>query len=169
MPAIEVAATANGTLTYLIHDSPRGLPAVRLRDLAAAWDSAREAALRHDWGPLRAFRFAAPDGSTTDLALSDPDASVWANAVDRTLGIASPYGLSVCLRLLALVDLLAEPWARGLFTLRRDGAELHPGLLRLAAEAKLTEEGRFDGLAFRARLQPLHGPALGPAPVKDLA
>ena len=170
MPAIEVAAAADGTMTYLIHDSPQGLPPVRLRDLAAAWDGAREAALRHDWGPLRAFRFALPNGGTVDLALADRDASVWAGAVDRMLGIASPYGLSVCLRLLALVDLLAAPWARGLFTLRRDGAELHPGLLRLAAEAKLTEEGRFDGAAFRARLRTPPGPTLGPAyPAKDLA
>jgi hypothetical protein len=176
MPAIEVAAAACGVLTYLVHGSPRALPPVRMRDLAASWDGAREAALAQggahfqDWGPARAFRFALPDGTVTDLALTDADAGVWVAAVDRMLGIANPYGLSVCLRLLALVDLLAEPWARGLFTLRRDGAELDAGLLRLAAEAKLTDEGRFDGLAFRARLHTLPGPAHGPAhPVKDLA
>ena len=157
MPAIEVAATANGTLTYLIHGAPPALPPVRRRDLQAAWDQARDAALRHDPAPRRAFRFARDDGTITDLALSDPDASCWAGAVDRTLGIASPYGLSVCLRLLALVDLLVAPWARGLFALRRGGAELHPALLRLAAAAKLTEDARFDQTAFRAELNPLPG------------
>jgi hypothetical protein len=157
MPAIEVAATASGTLTYLIHGAPPGLPPVRRRDLLAAWDSARDAALEDHAAPLRAFRFARDDGTTTDLALSDPDASCWAGAVDRTLGIASPYGLSVCLRLLALVDLLGAPWARHLVALRRGGAELDPVLLRLAAEAKLTEDARFDQTAFRAELNPLPG------------
>jgi hypothetical protein len=158
-PAIEVAADARGTLTYLIHGAPPALPPVRRRDLLAAWDHARDAALRHDTAPLRAFRFALPDGTTTDLALADPDASCWAGAVDRMLGIASPYGLSVCLRLLALVDLLAAPWARGLIALGRGGAELDPVLLRLAAEAKLTEDARFDQSAFRAELNPLPGHA----------
>jgi hypothetical protein len=157
MPAIEVAAGANGTLTYLIHGAPPALPPVRRRDLLAAWDHAREAAQRNHASPRRAFRFARPDGTTTDLALSDPDANCWAGAVDRTLGIGSPYGLSVCLRLLALVDLLAAPWARGLVALRRGGAELDPVLLRLAAEAKLTEDARFDQSAFRATLNPLPG------------
>jgi hypothetical protein len=164
MPAIEVAHAANGTLTYLIHDTPQALPPVRRQDLVAAWDDARSAALRRESAPRRAFRFARPDGDTTDLALSDPDASVWAGAVDRTLGVGNPYGLSVCLRLLALVDLLSAPWARGLFALRRGGADLDPGLWRLAAEAKLTEEGRFDAMAFRAALTPLAGPTM---PIKD--
>ena len=166
MPAIEVAAAANGTLTYLINDSPQSLPPVSRRDLVMAWDDARAAALRHDQSPRRAFRFARPDGTTTDLALSDSDASVWAGAVDRTLGIGSLYGLSVCLRLLALVDLLAAPWARGLFALTRGGADVHPGLLRIAAEASLTEDGSFDAQAFRAALIPL---LASTRPAKDLA
>jgi hypothetical protein len=154
MPAIEVAATPDGTLTYLVHGAPPALPPVRRRDLLAAWDHARDAALRHDAAPRRAFRFARADGSVTDMALADRDARCWAGAVDRMLGIGTAYGLSVCLRLLALVDLLAAPWARGLVALGRGGAELNPVLLRLAAEAKLTEEGHFDQPAFRASLNP---------------
>jgi hypothetical protein len=166
MPAIEVAATAHGTLTYVIEGTPQSLPPVRRRDLLAAWDDARAAALHHEAGPRRAFRFARADGLTTDLALADRDASVWAGAVDRTLGIANVYGLSVCLRLLALVDLLAAPWARGLFALRRGGADLDPGLVRLAAEAKLTEDGGFDATAFRAALiQPPSRPLCAKDPV----
>ena len=63
------------------------------------------------WGAVRGFRFRRPDGSYTDLALADRDARCWAGAVDRTAGLTSSYGLSLCLRLLALVDLLAR--ARG--------------------------------------------------------
>jgi hypothetical protein len=158
MPAIEVAAAANGTLTYLIHDAPGALPPVLRRDLLGAWDAARAAALEAARpGRARAFRFARPDGGTTDLSLADPDARCWAQAADGRLAIATPYGLSVCLRLLALIDFLAAtPWARAHVTLRPGGAELHPGLLRLAAETKLNDEAGFDEAAFRARL----GPAL---------
>jgi len=156
MPAIEVAVTANGTVTYLIGDAPAALPPVSRRDLLGAWDAARSAALASARpGAPRAFRFARPDGGTTDLALSDRDARCWAQAADGRVTIASAYGLSVCLRLLALIDLLAAaPWARVHVALRPNGAELDPKLLRLAAEAKLTDEAGFDEAAFRARLFP---------------
>jgi hypothetical protein len=36
--------------------------------------------------------------------------------------------------------------------LQRDGAELHPSLLRAAATAPLTAEARFDEPGFRSRL-----------------
>ncbi len=155
MPSIDIAA-AGDTITYLIHDSPAALPPVSRRDLLAAWDTARQAAL--DASPSaekRAFRFARPDGGTTDLALADSDARCWADAIDARLSLANPYGLSVCLRLLALIDLLAAaPWARAHIHLHRTGADLHPALLRLAAEAELTDEAGFDAGAFRARLMP---------------
>ena len=155
MPAIDIAATGD-TITYLIHDSPAALPPVSRRDLLAAWDTARQAAL--DASPSaekRAFRFARPDGGVTDLALADTDARCWADAIDMRLSLATAYGLSVCLRLLALIDLLAAaPWARGHIQIHRTGADLHPALLRLAAEAKLTDEAAFDAAAFQARLRP---------------
>ncbi len=63
------------------------------------------------------------------------------------------YGLSVCLRLLALVDLLARVrWADPLCRLQRDGADLHPVLLRAAATTPLTQDARFDETGFRSRL-----------------
>jgi len=87
------------------------------------------------------------------LALADRDACCWADAVDRLLGLRSSYGVSVCLRLLALVDLLARVrWADALCALRHDGADLHPSLLRAAASAPLTAEARFDEISFRTRL-----------------
>jgi hypothetical protein len=73
--------------------------------------------------------------------------------VDRSVGIANASGLSLCLRLLALIDLLAHaPWARSLFHLARDGAEFHPALLKAAASQPLTPDARFDEAGFRVRL-----------------
>ena len=160
-PHIQVAATADGVLTYLVDQSPESLPPVSGRDLQRAWDAAREAATNTAWGAARLFRFHRPDGGTTDLALADPDACCWAGAVDASTGISTSYGLSLCLRLLALVDLLAHaPWVRGLFTLDRDGTELHPALLRAVAASPLTAEARLDELRLRGELARLPGPAI---------
>ncbi len=151
--AIHVQPRADGTLTYLVEVPPEALPPVRQRDLSAAWDAARDAATQDAWGAPRLFRFVRADGGKTDLALADPDACCWASAVDRTVGIASCYGLSLCLRLLALVDLLARAaWAGPLFTVRRDGVALDDTLLVAAATLPLTADARFDEAGFRARV-----------------
>jgi hypothetical protein len=155
-PSVRVGQSWDGTVTYVVSQSPETLPAVRGRDLEAAWDAAREAALAELWGAPRAFRFRREDGTVTDLALADRDARCWASAVDRMAGIGTSYGLSIFLRLLALVDLLARAtWAASLVHLARDGAALHPLLLRAAASVQLTVDARFDADAFRARLGPL--------------
>ena len=149
--AIHVQHRADGGLTYLIDMAPEALPPVRGRDLAAAWDAAREAAAADAWGTPRFFRFRRPDASVTDLALADPDASCWAAAVDRTVGLGSTLGMSLCLRLLALVDLLATArWAKALFALRRDGAEIDPALLHAVATLPLTRDARLDESRLRA-------------------
>src|ERR1700760_276814 len=150
---VPVGGGPDGLMTYLIDLPPEALPSVCKRDLERAWYAAREAALAERQGAVRGFRFHRPDGSHTDLALADRDARCWVGAVDRTVGIATTSGLSLCLRLLALIDLLTRaPWARSLFHLARDGAEFHPALLRAAASQPLTREGRFDEIGFRARL-----------------
>jgi hypothetical protein len=150
---IEIRTAPDGTLTYLVDVPPEALPPVRLRDLSAAWDAARSAAIAEAWGPARLFRFRRPHGEPTDLALADPDACCWAAAVDRTLGMRTPYGMSVCLRLLALVDLLAQAkWAAPMMALERDGARLQPPLLSAAARLALTPEARFDQTGFRTEL-----------------
>ncbi len=142
---MQVGAAADGTLTYLVAVPPEALPPVRSRDLAAAWDAARGAAITASWGMVRLFRFRRADGSVTDLALADPDACCWAGAVDSTVGMQTTYGLSLCLRLLALVDLLGRArWADAMFTVKRDGAEIHQALLHGAATARLTRDARFD-------------------------
>ncbi len=158
MPSIQVAAAEDGTLTYLVDVTPGELPAVRGRDLEAAWEVAREGARGRVWSTRRAFRFRREDGGWTELALRDADAQCWAGAVDRALGMRTGYGLSVCLRLLALVELLGRaPWAAGLVRLDGRGAELHPALLRLAAEARLTDDASFDETGFRACLRATPG------------
>ncbi len=150
---MHIGVGPDGSLTYLVDRPPEALPSVRGRDLERAWYAARDAALAQRWSVRRGFRFRRPDGSCTDLALADADANCWAGAVDVTVGLASSYGLSTCLRLLALVDLLARArWAHTLFRIERDGADLHPSLLRAAASAPLTAEGQFDETDFRSRL-----------------
>jgi len=162
-PPVRVGLGADGSRTYLVDLPPDELPAVRGRDIERAWHAAHEAALASAWGARRGFRFRRADGSTTDLALADADALCWARAVDGTVGMGSCYGLSLCLRLLALVDLLARaPWTAPLCRLARDGAELDPALLRAAATTPLTEDARFDETLFRARIAPL---VLEPPPV----
>jgi len=151
--AITVAAAPDGALTYLVALPPEDLPPVRARDLDAAWQRARAAARREEWGTARYFRFRRADGSSTDLVLSDADAACWAEAVDAMMGMTSPYGLSLCLRLLALVDLMAHTrWAHPFFILRRDGAEIAPPLLAAAAQASLTAGAQFDPDDLRGRL-----------------
>jgi hypothetical protein len=150
---IRVGGGPDGLMTYLIDLPPEALPSVCKRDLERAWYAAREAALAERQGVVRGFRFNRPDGSHTDLALADRDARCWVGAVDRTVGIAHAPGLSLCLRLLALIDLLARaPWARSLLHLARDGAEFHPALLKAAASQPLTRDARFDEAGFRVRL-----------------
>jgi hypothetical protein len=153
IPTISVATTQEGALTYLVTSPPSALPPVHGRDLAAAWDAAREAARDAAWGAARLFRFRLPDGSFTELALADRDARCWADAVDHTVGMSTSYGMSLCLRLLALVDLLARaPWAAGLLAFDAGLAVLHPALLRLAANAPLSTDARFDEAQFRNSL-----------------
>lgn len=153
--AVRVETCADGTLLYLVALSPDALPPVRARDLAAAWDAARSAALAERRGPARLFRFRRADGSALDLALGDRDACCWASGVDGTVGMRDGYGLSICLRLLALIDLLARaPWAGTLVALKRDGAAIAPALMQAAATQSLTGEGRFDEHGLRARLAP---------------
>ncbi len=150
---IRTARLRDGTLTYLVDLPPEALPPVRCQDLADAWDQAREAATGAAWGAARLFRFRRRDGGTTDLALADEDACCWAAAVDATVGIGTSHGLSLCLRLLALVDLLGRAsWLAGLFCIGRSGTTLHPVLLATAATVPLDANARFDEARFRARL-----------------
>ena len=156
-PSVQIGHGADGIPVYVLDHAPADLPPVHGRDLAAAWDAARDAALHRARGSARLFRFRQADGTFTDLVLRDRDAACWAGATAAGHGLQTAYGVSLCLRLLALVELLARARAlHGLLTWRRGGAELHPSLLRAAATAPLTDDARFDEAHFRARLGPSH-------------
>ncbi len=63
------------------------------------------------------------------------------------------YGLSLCLRLLALVDLMARAsWLGRFYRLGRAGATLDPALVRVAATTALTSQANFDEHEFHAKL-----------------
>lgn len=158
---IRVARVPGGPLTYLVDTTPEALPPVRSGDLAEAWAAAREAATDAQWGTPRLFRFRRTEGDMLDLALADDDACCWAAAVDQTAGMHTTYGLSLCLRLLALVDLLARAsWLGRFYRLGRAGASLDPALVRVAATTSLTSQASFDEREFHARLASAGAPAL---------
>jgi hypothetical protein len=169
-PSVRVGIAPDGTVTYLVDRPPEALPPVLRRDLEKAWHAAHAAAVGQRWGATRGFRFQREDGSFTDLAVADRDARCWVGAVDGTVGMGNSYGLSLCLRLLALIDLLANaPWAPALCRIERDGADLDPTLLGTAASIPLTPEARFDETGFRSRIPyltdfALNGPTAPPLP-----
>ncbi len=150
---ILLTTAAAGALRYEVPLPPEHLPSVSARDLLAAWDAAREAASAEAWGEARAVAFRRRDGAITELVIADADARCWAAAVDATVGLASLYGMAVCFRLLALIDLMAGAgWARGFFAISREGTEIHPALVGAAARFPLAADARFDHAAFKESL-----------------
>lgn len=139
----------SGALRHEVAVLPAALPAVAPAALEAAWEVARAAADAGLWGPARLLVFS----DQASIALTDPDAACWAEAMARHVGLDSLPGLSLCLRLLALVDVLGRAaWLRGMFSLGPDGAEFHPALLAAAAAAPLAATGGFEDGALRGML-----------------
>ncbi|MCQ4160436.1 hypothetical protein NON00_10900 [Roseomonas sp. GC11] len=161
--AIRVAVSGDGALHYAIPGRPEALPAVTPQALSLAWDAARAAAAAEAWGPHRTLVF---EGGPV-LALADADAACWAEAVDRAVGLHSLAGLALCLRLLALVDLLGRAgWMRGLFAIGPEGIELHPALLGAAASEPLDAGARFDETAMKRLLSHRIAGTAGAAPAR---
>ena len=154
MPPIRTEAGPDGEILHLVPHAAANLPAVTKRDLEQAWDAARDAALTANRLPAtHFFRFVQPHAPPLDLALTDKDAASWAGAIDRVANLSTAHGISVCLRLLALVELMGRAaWTRAWFTLNRAGLEFHPALLQAAALAPLTDTGGFAETALRALL-----------------
>jgi hypothetical protein len=151
--AIGVAESPEGALAYAIPFPPEATPPVRPQALLDAWGAARAAADAGRFGPPRRFLFLRPGAEPLSLELADPDARCWAEAVDNASPLDRAQGLALCLRLLALVDLLASAaWTRGLFVLDHDGPEFHPALLAAAATAPLDASARFDAALLRDRI-----------------
>jgi hypothetical protein len=154
---VRITSDAHGSVTSVIDALPQEMPAVRKRDVELAWHAAHRAARLGEWGVVRGFRFQRADSTAApyDLLLAEANAACWAAAVDAMVGLGNLYGLSLCLRLLALVDLLARArWADGLYRMHRGEAEMDARLLRLAAAARLTPQAGFDADGFRAILCP---------------
>jgi hypothetical protein len=161
--AIRVAEDADGALAYAIPCPPEHLPAVRPEALLAAWDAARAGAAAGRWGPPRTLLFRRAHAAPTVLAIADRDARCWAEAVDRGAGLDTLAGLALCLRLLALVEVMARAeWLIGMFDVSPQGVELHPALLRAAAAMPLDAGARFDAEDLR-RLLSRGLPARAPA------
>jgi hypothetical protein len=147
---VDVLECGGDRLVYRVTMPPEAMPPVPIRDLEQAWDAARTASLSAADAAHRRFRFLGQDGQIADFDLDDSDARCWAGAVDRVAGLATLGGISLCLRLLALIDLMATaPWAIRYMTSKCDGARLDRALLRAAARADLTEEARFDEASLR--------------------
>ncbi|MBR0659251.1 hypothetical protein GWK15_01545 [Roseomonas oryzicola] len=129
------------------------MPPVAPRDLEAAWDRARAAAAAERWGAPRRLLFRRPDGSAQEMLLADADAACWAEAVDAAHDLGTMGGLSLCLRLLALVEVMTRArWLRGLFAMTSEGIEIDPALLRAAAAMPLDAAARFDETGLRRLL-----------------
>jgi hypothetical protein len=99
------------------------------------------------------LRFRDPDGPGPVLTLADADAACWAEAVDRLADLATLSGLALCLRLLALIELLGRArWMAELYAIAPDGIELDPALLAAAATEGLDAAGRFDETGMKRLL-----------------
>ena len=157
-PAVGVACGPDGGLAYAVPIPPEAMPAVPPRALLAAWDAARDGARARLRGPERALRFALPpgEGAAVELRLADPDARCWAAAIDGAVDLSTLPGLSVLLRLLALLDAMGRlPWLRGMFDIGPGGTLLHPSLLAAAADLPLDRAARLDETRLRRRLSRL--------------
>lgn len=157
MSAIRTEYGPAGEIFHLVPYPPEKLPPVTKRDLEQAWEAARADSLkpgrRAADARTRLIRFSAPAQSPLDLALTDPDAASWASAIDGIADLSTSHGISTCLRLLALIELMGRSvWARDWFTLNRAGLDFHPALLQAAALSPLTATGGFAETALRALL-----------------
>jgi len=150
---IRVAEAPDGALSYVIAMPPESLPPVRPAALMAAWDVARDGAAAQRWGRRRRLRFARTDAAPTELAIADPDAAAWAEAIDVAVGLDSLAGLALCLRLLALVEVLTRAaWLAPLVSITPGGVDLHPRLLAAAATLPLDASARLDEPGLRRHL-----------------
>ncbi len=153
----------DGEILHLVPYLPAALPAVTRRDLEQAWEAARAAALAPPQATARthAFRFLQESAPPLDLVITDTDAASWAAAIDRIANLSTAHGISICLRLLALFQLMAtQLWARNWFNLSRAGLEFHPALLQAAALSPLTPTGGFAETSLQALL-PAENPGSG--------
>ena len=153
-PPIRVAQAPDGALAYAVPVPVEHLPAVPPGELLAAWSLARQGAARRLWGPPRGLLFPRPEGGEAmEIAIADRDAGAWAEAIDSAVGLETLPGLALCLRLLALVEVLTRAaWLAPLYDVSVEGIDLHPALLSAAAAMPLDAGARFDEAGLRRLL-----------------
>lgn len=163
---IRTEAGPRGEILHLVPYLPAALPPVTKRDLEQAWEAARAAALAPPKPGARTakthgFRFLQDAAPPLDLVITDTDAASWAAAIDDTANLSTAHGISICLRLLALFQLMAtQVWVRKWFSLKPAGLEFHPALLQAAALSPLTPTGGFAETTLQALL-PAENPGSG--------
>ena len=127
----------------------QALPPVGISDLGKAWEVASMAAedglVTEDTDP-EGVVFKDKYGDAIQLEFDDFDALCWATAINRSYGLTTVKGLSLCLRMLALYQVMAEsPWALTFFTFdRKNRLKIDKALMAAAAVTQLTADGRFD-------------------------
>lgn len=128
---------------------PENLPKVRTAELSDTWTTASVSADApfhlSDKDP-EGIIFHGEDGRIMEFEFDDYDALCWATAIHRSFDLTTIKGLSLCFRMLALYQLMAENhWARGLFTFdRRNNLKINKALLSAAAVTPLSEDGSFN-------------------------
>lgn len=148
-PRFARAVAEDGTELHFVTIAPQSLPRVQKRDLEQAWEQARAAASSGRGGPRRGFRFR----GGPDVALGDRDARAWAESIDRSTDLSTPHGVSLCLRLLGLVDLMSRAlWPKRYVRIVGGEADIDGALLGAASATRLTETGALDETAMRVML-----------------
>ena len=151
MTAIRRVTGPDGAAVHLVPLAPERLPTVTQRDLERAWLAAHHQAQRPHPSPARAFRFAT--GAT--LTVTDPDAQRWVSAIEASADLATAYGISLCLRLLSLITLIAHSdWCAPHLQFRGEGCPVDARLLKAASLATLTPHGALNPAAVRTLLSP---------------
>ncbi len=151
MTAIRRVTGPDGAALHLVPLAPERLPKVTKRDLERAWLAAHQQAQRPCPSPPRAFHFAS--GAT--LTVTDADARLWASAIDASADLATAYGVSLCLRLLGLIALIArEAWCAPHLQFRGADCPVDASLLKAASLATLTAHGALDPAAVQNLLSP---------------
>jgi hypothetical protein len=150
MPLIERVTGPDGATLHLVPIAPERLPKVAVRDLERAWHDAHRhahhAAKQQKSAPRRAFRFA----TGAAITLTDDDARLWASAIDQSSDLSTAHGISVCLRLLGLIALIAAAeWCSPHVQFRGDGCPVDARLLKAAALATLNPDGALDPIAVQ--------------------